>query len=114
MSHGRPFHIVVTKEMRDAAFAGELMAQLRQHHVNMDIVAANHAADNDQPVETKSAISILVSELVDFFKTYQTGSTTDTSALSASQNWKNSWQQPSSNFKVSHSRKDLTHRVVHR
>ena len=62
LAHGKPIHLVVTKETRDAVFAGELMAQLRQHHINIDTVAANHAAENDQPVDKKQSMTFLISE----------------------------------------------------
>ena len=77
LAHGKPIHLVVTKEMRDAVFAGELMAQLRQRHINIDTIAANHAAEQDQPADKKLAITFLVSEIVEFFKTFQSGKAVD-------------------------------------
>ena len=77
LAHGKPIHLVITKETRDAVFAGELMAQLRQHRINIDTVAANHAAENDQPVDKKQSMTYLISELIAFFKEFQSGKAID-------------------------------------
>ena len=68
---------MITKETRDAVFAGELMAQLRHHRINIDTVAANHAAENDQPVDKKQSMSYLISELIAIFKEFQSGKAID-------------------------------------
>ena len=53
------------------------MAQLRQHRINIDTVAANHAAENDQPVDKKQSMTYLISELIAFFKEFQSGKAID-------------------------------------
>ena len=53
------------------------MAQLRQHRINIDTVAANHAAENDQPVDKKQSMTFLISELIAFFKEFQSGKAID-------------------------------------